>query len=99
MENLKIYFADHQKISKIFLVHQYMPKIFHGPCKNPSAPTSSYLMHSPSLTCVSSISKPLCLLFEHSLGKECLPNKWKKANIVPIHEKSNKQFIKYCEPK
>ena len=43
--------------------------------------------------CTSSISKPLFLLFKHSLENECFPNQWKKANIVPIHKKGDKQLI------
>ena len=27
------------------MAHQYMPKIFHGPHKNPLAPPSTYLMY------------------------------------------------------
>ena len=43
--------------------------------------------------CASSISKSFFLLFKHSLENECFSNEWKKANIVPIHKKGNKQLI------
>ena len=43
--------------------------------------------------CASSISKSLFLPFKHSLENECFPNEWKKANIVPIHKKGDKQLI------
>ena len=29
------------------MAHQYMPKIFHGPHKNPSAYPPTYLMYGP----------------------------------------------------
>ena len=43
--------------------------------------------------CASSISKPLFLLFKYSLENESFPNEWKKANIVQIHKKGDKQLI------
>ena len=48
--------------------------------------------------CTSSISKPSFLLFKHSLENECFPNEWKKANIVPIHKKGDKQLIQNDRP-
>ena len=36
-----------KKFEKYFMVHQYMPKIFHGPHKNPLAPPPTYLMYGP----------------------------------------------------
>ena len=46
----------------------------------------------------STISKPLFLVFKHSLENECFPNEWKKANIVPIHKKGDTQLIQNYRP-
>ena len=32
------------------MAHQYMPKIFHGPHKNPPAPPPTYLKYGPLYT-------------------------------------------------
>ena len=39
--------------SKYFMAHQYMPKILHGPRKNPTAPPPTYLMYGPLSPCYS----------------------------------------------
>ena len=44
--------------------------------------------------CGDSIYKPLRLTFRASLDQENFPLSWKKANVVPIHKKNNKQSIK-----
>ena len=31
------------------MTHQYMPKIFHGPHKNPPAPPPTYLLYGPQV--------------------------------------------------
>ena len=45
----------------------------------------------------SSIVKPLSIIFYNSLNSEIFPDNWKGSNIVPVHEKGNKELIKnYC---
>ena len=46
----------------------------------------------------SSISNPLAILFRTCLQNECFPKEWKKANIVLVHEKHDKQLIKNYRP-
>ena len=43
----------------------------------------------------SSISKPL---FRNCHENECFPKEWKKANIVPVHKKHDRQLIKHYWP-
>ena len=47
--------------------------------------------------CGESVTIPLKIISEGSLKKGILPEIWKKANVVPIHEKEDKTLIKnYC---
>ena len=48
--------------------------------------------------CASSIAKPVAILFRNCLESECFPKEWKKANIVPVHKKHDKQLIKNYRP-
>ena len=48
--------------------------------------------------CGDSISKPLTLIFKNCLQSGTFPNLWKKANIVPIHKKNDKQIISNYRP-
>ena len=48
--------------------------------------------------CATSISKPLHILFNNSVINECCPNEWKKANIISVHKKGDKQVIKNYRP-
>ena len=52
-------------------------------------------------TCVSSISKPLVIIFRNCFfpdrncfENEHFPKEWKKANIVPVHKKMKKHLSK-----
>ena len=42
--------------------------------------------------CYDSICKPLKLIFQFYLETGKFPSKWKKANLVPIHKRGDKQI-------
>ena len=48
--------------------------------------------------CGDSICKPLELIFKTCLRNARFPLEWKKANVVPIHKKGDKQTIKNYRP-
>ena len=44
------------------------------------------------------MSKPLHLIFRNRIETESFPKEWKKANIIPVHKKGDKQLITNCRP-
>ena len=48
--------------------------------------------------CNTSICKPLRLIFNHCIDSGIYPCEWKKANVVPIHKKGDKQTLKNYRP-
>ena len=48
--------------------------------------------------CDKSIYKPLNIIFKSCLTQHIFPSEWKKANVVPIHKKSDKQFFNNYRP-
>ena len=48
--------------------------------------------------CGESIFKPLELIFKLCLENGKFPIKWKKANVVPVHKRNNKQLIENYRP-
>ena len=44
--------------------------------------------------CDQSIVKPLSIIFKNCKLRKTFPDLWKKANIVPIHKKGEKDLIK-----
>ena len=48
--------------------------------------------------CANSIYKPLQLIFRSCIENGKFPSEWKKANVVPVHEKGNKQTLENYRP-
>ena len=44
--------------------------------------------------CGKSICKPFDLIFQSCIKQGKFPTEWKKANVVPIHKKGDKQILK-----
>ena len=48
--------------------------------------------------CGNSICKSLSIIFSHCLNEGKFPHEWKKANVVLVHKKGNKQGLKKYRP-
>ena len=48
--------------------------------------------------CDESIAYPLKMIFETALKSGIYPDKWKKANVVPVHKKESKNILKNYRP-
>ena len=48
--------------------------------------------------CDVSICRPLEIIFRESIDQGIFPDQWKKANIVPIHKKNEKNLVKNYRP-
>ena len=48
--------------------------------------------------CTKSVAHPLTLIFQNSLAAGTFATQWKRANIVPVHKKNDKQIVSNYRP-
>ena len=48
--------------------------------------------------CTKSVARPLTLIFQNSMAAGTFATQWKRANIVPIHKKNDKQIVSNYRP-
>ena len=92
-----ITFATEQKLSTVEFCTDDIVKIIKSLDPNKAHGHDEISIRMIKL-CTTSISKPLSILFRNCFVNQCFPNEWKKANIVPVHKKNDKQLIKNYRP-
>ena len=48
--------------------------------------------------CGSSVCRPLQIIYKSCLDRGKFPQEWKKANVAPVHKKTDKQLVKIYRP-
>ena len=48
--------------------------------------------------CDESLVRPLCIIFRNSLNSCIYLSTWKKANVIPVHKKDDKQCVNNYRP-
>ena len=51
-----------------------------------------------SKVCTNSVALLLTLIFQNSVAAGRFPTQWKRANIVPLHKKNDKEIISNYRP-
>ena len=92
-----ITFATEQKLSPLEFCTDDIVKIIKSLDPNKAHGHDEISIRMIKL-CATSISKPLSILFINCFKNQCFPNEWKKANIVPVYKKNDKQLIKNYRP-
>ena len=44
------------------------------------------------------IAKPISIIYTNCINKGIFPDKWKRANVIPIHKKDKKNIVKNYRP-
>ena len=88
-----ITFATEQKLSTLEFCTDDIVKIIKSLDPNKAHGHDEISIRMIKL-CATLISKPLSILLRNCFEKQCFPKEWKKANIVPVHKKNDKQLIK-----
>ena len=66
---------------------------------NPSKTAGPDGIHGMVLkNCASTLAKPLTIMFNISFVTGSIPNEWKLASIVPVHEKNEKGSVENYRP-
>ena len=93
----EIYFWTNKTLSKIEFSEEEIYKMI-GCLDSNKAHGHDMISIRMLKLCGRSVCKPLKIIFENCLANGYFPDEWKKANVVPIHKKSDKKSIKNYRP-
>ena len=94
---VNINFEARERLSSLVFCVDDIAKIIRSLDQN-KAHGHDEISKSMIKVCASSISKPLHLIFRNCLETESFLKEWKKANIIYVHEKGDKQLITNYRP-
>ena len=90
------YLTD-KRLSNILLTNDDILPLIRGLNKNKASGSDQISARMLSL-CDDSIILPLKLIFQNILETGVYPEKWKLANVTPIHKKGSKQLVSNYRP-
>jgi hypothetical protein len=74
-------------------VKEILENLKEGKASGPDEISARVLKHTAE-----TISRPLCRIFNFSIASGNFPNKWKIANVVPIHKKNARDIMGNYRP-
>ena len=86
-------FLTGKRLSNVQISNENIIKIIHNLDPNQGHGHDMVSIQMLKL-CGPSLCKPLSIIFKSCLSQMKFPMEWKKANMVPIHTKNDKQCIK-----
>ena len=90
-------FLTNERLTQIPIVEHDILTLIRNINKNKSSGSDGISARMLSI-CDNSIVLPLKLIFANILNTGTYPDKWKKANVTPIHKKGSKQLAKNYRP-
>ena len=58
----------------------------------------NFIVCNVAKPCESAITESLYLIFKNCLSSNTFSDVWKKANVIPVHKKGDKQVLKNYRP-
>ena len=91
------YFVTNERLSSIVFDDQDIIKIIRALNINKSHGHDDISIRMINI-CDSALAKPLSIIFNNCIKTEIFPYTWKKSNVIPVHEKNDKQLINNYRP-
>ena len=91
------YYITDNCFSSVSFSQEDIAKIIQSSDPNKAHGHDNFSIHMLK-RCGSSIYKPLEMIFKQWIETGIFPSEWKKANVVPIHKKRDKQTLENYRP-
>ena len=94
---LNLHYATEKRLNTLSFSNNDIEKIIQNVDPNKAHGCNKINLRMIKI-CGKSICKPLQLIFSQCIDTSSFPLEWKKANVVPVHKKGDKQCLKNYQP-